>query len=481
MRHTIQRSPNSLVRRVYAASTLHSSVPLLVGVGLLCFLAGAVVLLPPLPVVVAFVAVLVGAGILVRPAEAVIASVGLRMIVDMLWWVNVGPLNAMQVYSGAAVATTTLLVLLAIREVGESRVFVPAALFFALVVIALARQPNLDGFSGSLKLVGPWLLMLLGPILLTSLERIRALLLTMMVSAVVPITLSVWYGLTGQRFEQVAHSWRLVGGYLSVTDHACAMFFFCTLAAYWWFHSRGWWRLLVCLSGAGAFLGLFLSYTRAGYVGLVVALGLYLWFTGRRSYVVVVVGSLIVVALQSVVFAERFLILFDNLVGGGGFEDTSRAMGSGRFWLWRTTLGDFARGGPTTVLLGRGIGGHVNHAFGHDPHQEFLAIMYQLGPLGVVAWVWALGLTAASGLQAWSAANPILADTARFLVALCMGCLVISMITNGFFTRASLSWYFGASLGALLAIGRLAAQAERGLVHLVKSDHVNAADPRQVG
>ena len=117
------------------------------------------------------------------------------------------------------------------------------------------------------------------------------------------------------------------------------------------------------------------------------------------------------------------------------------SLGSSRPAIWRDALTAFAGHGPLVWLSGLGLGGHLElWAKPLDPHCEPLALWFQLGLLGPVAWgLWhaAAGLRIARGDSPWRTSA----------LALLAGALATCLVSNTFVARPTLGW----SLWALLA------------------------------
>ncbi|TNE91150.1 MAG: O-antigen ligase domain-containing protein [Deltaproteobacteria bacterium] len=432
---------------------------LVAAAGLLAVASGSILALPPIAVLVPVVAASVAGALFIRPEQAILAAVALRCIVDLTWKIQVGPLNAMEAYTGAAVVGVALLCLMHLRRVGASEVAVPAVILTTLVAVAFVRDPGIDGVSRALKLVAPWTLMLIVPVLVRTPQRLLLLLRLMFFASLPAVAISFAFGLTGRRFARVAHVDRLLGGYLSVTEHASTMFLFVMIGVFFAFRAeRMRERAIYAAYTAAALTGLYLSYTRAAYIGLAFGMLALLGLNGRWRLLVVASALLGGLALQSPVFSERFSELTSS-VGAAGFEDTARDLGSGRYWIWSHTFAEYLREDPFNLVLGRGLGGNTRHSLNIDPHMDALHILYQIGPLGLVAWGWALSRAFVGAIAGRRSEAPLVSELSALLIAIAVGCLVNSMLTNAFISRAGPAWYFGAVLGGMLAIPQMVAAA----------------------
>lgn len=204
---------------------------------------------------------------------------------------------------------------------------------------------------------------------------------------------------------------RWLGAYASHHAHGLAMAIFALLGLVLGTRGRqvGWWL------AAGALVALASTWVRTAWLLVVLTLGVTLALRWRWRALGILSTALAASCLHPAV-RDRFSDLGAVLTfraPQGGWE----AIGSWRGRIWLETWEGFTAQGPMAWLWGRGLGGHDDLYRALDPHQEYLALWYQLGLLGPVLLAVALCLALAEALRARRWEPELAAVTAGLVVS----------------------------------------------------------------
>jgi hypothetical protein len=221
---------------------------------------------------------------------------------------------------------------------------------------------------------------------------------------------------------------RLHGGYRNLYGHAVAMAALAVLGA--WQAQRTEdkrrWRRLGALVGVLACVALLFTWVRTSW-----------------SFVAIGVGALLV-------FRQHWRALAGWLMGFAALMALSSplwgSVGSWRGHIWLESLYAFAAGPWWTWVVGRGLGEHVGLHEGLDPHNEYLSILFQLGVVGLVLWMWLMGAAMWVCLQA--------GRSGRLGAALLLAVLLTCAMSDAWLTRATLQWVTFGAVGLAVASSR---------------------------
>lgn len=199
---------------------------------------------------------------------------------------------------------------------------------------------------------------------------------------------------------------------------------------------RAFWLLALCTTVAA----LLMTVSRGAYVGLAAAtIGGILLFRHRlRPAHLLRWGAAAVVVLGVVLFALRGdfgQLLWDRVVEQTLSLDRTVAS-SGRTAVWGAALEVMARS-PWTFITGFGWNVYSVMPFRFAPHNSYLGLWFNLGLLGLTAFVLILVQLVARAKQASEVAPP---EPRAFLIAFALG--VIALAVSIFFVDLHTPWLF---------------------------------------
>jgi hypothetical protein len=374
-----------------------------------------------------------------RVTALCLAVLPARVALDLLWWCEVGPLSLPQLGS--------------------------ALIGLGLLGVVLSRWRGLGGWG---VLLGAWLLvLLLGALRADSaLEALRyglqlaipALWVAALASddeldwpaawtwaPLLPVACSIGLLLAGQPYEHVLHGWpRLLGAYGNLHTHAASMAVFSATLAPLAVLRRSWGTGLLA---AGASVCLLATWVRGSLAWAVLALVLAQRGRGR--------GLLLLglAAVGLVALRERWTDLWALLTltppeGGWG------ALGSWRIRIWTESLTGFLAGPPAEIWLGRGLGGHFGLHRHLEPHSDWLSLLYQLGPGGLLLW---LGANVALLRALLRSRHPV----APIAFGLLGSAILTALVTNDLLFRPTPLWWTYGVAGLALSGGFRQAQLKQ--------------------
>jgi O-antigen ligase len=119
-------------------------------------------------------------------------------------------------------------------------------------------------------------------------------------------------------------------------------------------------------------------------------------------------------------------------------------------------------------VLGRGLGGHyeltdvyadlyrsAKKSEDLDPHNDYLSLLFQLGPIALVSYLSMQVLAARQGLELHRRAkDPFVAGFGRFIVALTAVTSVTNFLSNSFIQRVTVAWLFWGMVGVVYSMRR---------------------------
>ena len=378
-------------------------IELLVGGVLLVVLTLMVAAMPPLHVIVAVLAIMGTAWFFARPELGIPAYFAFRLLADLLWWipVTVGGLSVLEVLSGGFTALAAVLFFLELRRVERHPVLMPLMVYLLAMALSAVRSFNLrDALEILARNTSPFLLMFLIAALFPKPRHWRRVLYVFTFVGGIPVIVSLYHLATGQMNEYSLDGInRLVGGYPNLHAHGHMMMLLTALYSFWVAYLRpGKWRTVAAGFAAAAFLCLVLSYTRTALLGLgVFALVFPLMLRRYEVLWLVLFGGMVALAFSGTM-QERFqdfILIFDT----HNTQIDRLQLGSGRLGIWTVSLREFLRQSPVDLLLGVGLDGHwkmvqpyvdqyrVNREGTLNPHNDYLTLLFQLGPLAVVSYI----------------------------------------------------------------------------------------------
>ena len=384
--------------------------------------------------------------------SVVVGAVVLRVWLDLLWWVPtpVPKVGLIELVSGTTCLGFAAVLLRHPDQARRHPLARPGALLALACCIGVVRAPHLfRGLEGAFRTLSPFLLAVAVSLSLRGRERWipRALLL----SAVLPLSWSLWSWGSGAPGYELHGIERLMGGYKNLHSHALTMAFFTALGAFW--ASTGA-RTALERAAAGlvsvlALFCLYKTYVRTGLVFVGVVGGSYLLLERRFRALGVLAVGVVVAFLASPSLRMRF---FDLIAPFVSEVDDWERLGSSRPRVWRLSIEGFTGLGAASMVLGAGFYGYETFWKGLDPHNEFLSLWFQLGVLGVVAWSWAMaGSVFTLQRRVDGAGEAWRRELAHFAAACVVGALVTSAISNAFFSRITIAWCLWALVGAAMA------------------------------
>jgi O-antigen ligase len=202
--------------------------------------------------------------------------------------------------------------------------------------------------------------------------------------------------------------------------------------------------------------GVFLSYTRAAWLGLVVGLLAVAAISDRRLLLVIpIVAGIVYLAVPST--GERLSDLQEERVEGRG-DPNSWAFRT-RFWVGLLALTD------ESLVVGQGIGMTEEHIALNvldererlEPHNVWVQVVVETGIAGVVTFVAFVGATAVALRRSLRAAR---ARSDAFDAALAIGAigaacaLLVQTMSENLLTSGATHIAFAAIAGAAIARGR---------------------------
>jgi hypothetical protein len=410
------------------------------------------------------------------PFALLLVFFGARNVIDLLWWVDVTilGLNPLQVFSGTVSALAGVLFLTELKRIERMPPFATFVGFAVLVLVGFFRSAELAASVDELvRYLSPFFLMFLVASLHDTAAKREALVYTIATTGAIAVGVSVYYLMMGQMEYTVHHGYhRLLGGYKNLHNHALVMMFVAELFFFLALNQKRAGRATLCAVICMVAIGcMWWTYVRTAVVGLVAFLSVYLLL--ERKYKLLVGGlvGLFAFATTSAVVQDRFSD-FAKFFVNDPFEGGRTGLGSGRWDLWTMSLSNFLEQPWTNLILGLGLYGYTEVTSDWlskfspggirtiDPHNDYLTILYQLGPLAVAAYVFLQWEVARNALAiADRSENPWDRSLCHFLCGLTATVVVTNSVSNAFVQRTTLAWYYWGLAGLVFAL-RLAREAE---------------------
>jgi hypothetical protein len=435
----------------------------LLGVGLAAVAVGvvsfAVILLPPAATVGIVAGVVAATFFFARPAWSILLIFAGRVVIDLLWSVGgaVGGLNLLELYGGGVAALAAAYFFIELRRVERQAGFTPLMVYFVVLVLAAVRSLNVrDAAEILAKYISPLLLMFLVASLVNTDQLRRRFLQLITAAGLVSLSLSVYHLATGQRFKFFLQGYyRLHGGYNNLHNHALFLLFLNALVFFWVMNvkSRAWRFVL-------------LGVQAAALTGFSVFVVIYLLMERRYNLLLGALGAGVLLLLTNTSLQDRFYDVVVLLADDEGVD--KRTVGSGRFGIWTSSFAQYLRSAPLDLVLGRGLGGHyeltdvyadlyrsAKKSEDLDPHNDYLSLLFQLGPIALVSYLSMQVLAARQGLELHRRAkDPFVAGFGRFIVALTAVTSVTNFLSNSFIQRVTVAWLFWGMVGVVYSMRR---------------------------
>jgi hypothetical protein len=454
----------------------HEIVATSVGAALVLAIAPVLLFLGISQTAILLVAGIVAVLFFTFPFAMLLVFFGARNVIDLLWWVDVTilGLNPLQIFSGTVSALAGALFLTELKRIERMPPFAAFVGFAVLVLVGFFRSADLLASVDELvRYLSPFFLMFLVASLLDTAAKRKALVYTLATTGTVAVGVSVYYLMMGQMEYTVHHGYhRLLGGYKNLHNHALVMMFVAELFFFLAMQQKRAERAALCAIICGvATICMWWTYVRTAAVGLVAFLAVYLFLERRYKLLVGALVGLFAFATTSAVVQDRFsdfskFYLNDPLEGGRS------GLGSGRWDLWTISFSNFLRQPWTNLILGLGLYGYTEvtgewlSKFSPggirsiDPHNDYLTLLYQLGPLAVAAYVWLQWDVARNAMAiADRSDDPWDRSLCHFLCGMTATVLVTNSVSNAFVQRTTLAWYYWGLAGLVFAL-RMAREAE---------------------
>jgi len=382
-------------------------------------------------------------------------ALGLRVLLDLAWiaQIRLPSLDLGKAAGGLLALALVLGTLAAWPALRRLPLRWPLAAWIAWLAVGLVRAPApARGLDFFLRYASPLLLMAVVAASVRTERAQRTLLWTVLGAAAIPIGLDLLGLLTHTAPTEELHGYhRLLGPYQDLHSHALAMAVFTVLGAFLALHgATGRRRALAGALGAAALACLATTWVRTGLVLVALALGVLLLLQRRWSALILLGAGIALALLLSARLRARFDDVWNLLTltaPDGGWT----ALGTHRGAIWARSLSAFLALPPERILFGDGLGGHLVFWKPRDPHNEYLSLLYQLGPAGPLLWLWLAG---AGAREAWTRLrdrSPWRVDLARLALSLLTAAAVVNALSNTFLSRLTIAWVLWAVVGLVLA------------------------------
>ncbi|MCP4808566.1 MAG: hypothetical protein GY913_35430 [Proteobacteria bacterium] len=422
---------------------------------------------PAKAVVGGCVAILFGLYFFTQPKHALLAVFFIRVVIDLFWWVpaSLGGLNVLEAFGGGIAALAAVLFYLELRRVERIPGFLAMACYLAVLVIAAGRSGDVrDAAEIMAKYIVPLLLMFLISAMMTTRDWRHRLLLVMTLGGVVSLMVSTYHLGSGQIYEHYRQGYyRLVGGYHNLHNHALFLLTLNTMLLFWLTNTTGWKRVMVLGLQGLALACMYYTFVRTALTGFAVFVGVYLAIQRRWGLLGLGLGAGLILVLTNASMQDRFSDLV-TFLGDDALADR-RTLGSGRIGIWTSSMAEFSRQSPGDILLGLGIGGHyemtdmyadmyrsTEKSENLDSHNDYLSLLYQLGPIAVLSYIALQIEVVRQGLFVFrNAADSWTRKFGAYMIALTSVTVVTNFLSNSYIQRVTVAWLFWGMVGILFA------------------------------
>ena len=436
---------------------------------LLVLLAGVMFLVSPLQVAVSVAAILTVIYFFTRPTIALFSIFCIRGLLDLLWWIpgTIMGLNMLQLFSASVFVLVATQLFLDLKRMQTHPCFELFLGFLLLIVIAVVRCDSIvANLANIVRYTAPFILFFMVSIHFTERSSRRGLLYVIALIGVIPVVINLYHFSAGQMNQYTLHGYdRLLGGYKNLHNMALMTLFFTTIWILWMGQVRSWLvtSLLLIITGAAAFT-MYKSYIRTSVLGLGVFVLALIFFHRRYRLLAASMVLGFFAIMSSPEIQDRFSdiwLLFDN----ESLTLDKRAIGSGRWGLWTMSMAEYLRMPVWDQVLGPGLGQHLvltldfvrqfhtRKGFQLDPHNDMLLLLYQIGPFGVLIYLWMQWkvLKVAAEVRILAAGERFATHLAAYASAMTVMVFVTNIVNNSFVHRTSPGWYYWCICGLLFA------------------------------
>jgi hypothetical protein len=435
---------------------------------LLVLLAGVMFLVPPLHVAVTVTLILTVVYFFTRPMLALFSIFCARAILDLLWWIpgTIAGLNMLQLFSAAVFVLVATQLFLDLKRAQQHPCFNLLLVYLALIGLAALRSQNpLGNVDNLVRYIVPIILFFMISIHFNRRGLRKSLMLVIAVIGIIPLVLSLYHMSQGQMNAFTLHGYtRLLGAYKNLHNMALMSLFFVSLWVFWLMQTTSRFKravlLILILLGT---LAMYKSYIRTAVLGFTVFLGAIPLLQKRYRILITAAGTGALLVTFSPDIQDRFsdiLLIFDT----GNVMLDKRALGSGRWGIWTMSMKEFLSRPSYDLILGAGLGEHRamtenwvkmfhKNIVKLDPHNDMLLLLYQIGPLGVLAYLglqWKVFVVSRK-LYLMENADRFSKTLAIYTGAMTIMVFVANIVSNSFIHRTSPGWYYWCICGLMVA------------------------------
>jgi O-antigen ligase len=241
------------------------------------------------------------------------------------------------------------------------------------------------------------------------------------------------------------------------------MMLFACIGMFWLLYARRVGTSVVfALYLLGALVALYFTYVRTAQLGFAICVIGFLVFSKRYGLAFSLLALLGVAVVSSATLQDRF----DDIVqffGSDVLESDRRVLGSGRWALWTVSMGEFLKFPLGDMFLGLGLGKqytlteplysvhYYTPSVGYiDPHNDYLSLMFQMGPTAVICYVIFQIQVMRSGFElSRIGRSPWAREFGLFMAALSLTVFFTNFVSNSFISRITVGWYYWGMAGLL--------------------------------
>ena len=398
-----------------------------------------------------------------EPRNTFFLMIAIRIVIDLshVLKISVGPFSLMVVFSGASSVFFTYLILANLKNgIDKNPLFHPFMWYLGLLFVGAIRAAEsrfiVDEF---LRLYGSPLVLFVGVFFLKKKGDAEKLLMVMAMAGTIPLLSAIFHLLDGQMDRVILHEEpRLLGGYKNLRSAGLMSFVFSALRAFWVNNAKNWtMRIFFIVYFVVAVTYLFLTKTRATLIIFGVTIGIFYILTKRYTPVLSAIGLGFLIIIFNVGniqdrFADFFL-LWEYTQERNVDVQALAKVGSGRYGLWTNSFSEFLKGGYGDLLLGWGYGYHYIFTRANyspfslvmggyvDVHNDFLRVLYEVGPFGVILFHGMMFMVVWYGLKLIKISkDPTHRDIGAMGIAVSFGFFTNQLLSNGINSRVTPAW-----------------------------------------
>ncbi len=349
-----------------------------------------------------------------------------RVVLDVTWWIATPILSFGQLATGGLLALLVARVATA-RSVPRDPMVILGVLWVAGLGLAALRAPGLP-------VTWVWVAHYAGPIVVAAaVAAERPSPADLVRPALVALLGVVGLGVLLGDGWIVLHDWpRFVGAHGNVHTPAAMLAVGAPVAVTFAATARTPGdRWLGLVAAAVATLALAATFVRTAWVWALVA-GLVALVVQRRLREA---GGLLLTGGGLAALSGRLGTLLDAARGRAPPGGWSK-LGSSRVEIWTHTLEHWLDGSPVSWLVGDGPGSHLGVHRHFEPHSEVLALLVQLGLVGLLG---AGLLYVAVGRELWRSARRD--PWGAVALGIWAGVMITAPLSNDFVSRTTAAWW----------------------------------------